>query len=856
MRAYLLAVSVLALCCACAAPNLPGCSLEPPVPGGESGSFTLKVGELDREYILHVPASYDPAALTPLVLWIHGYTGTASGAEQYTGTSGHADTHGYIVAYPQATSFRAGLPGREDARVTSWNDLTCNVSPGPEGEICTDDAFDYPCPPECGDCGACNWCSCHDDVAFIDALLNRLETELCVDRDRIYATGMSNGGMLVHRLGCDLAARFAAIAPVAGTLARGFNCAPLSSPPISVMHIYGTQDGVVRADGSRSDDGYLYTPVEKVMDAWAAADSQGCDSEATPYPTLGDGVGGFACSQRANCSSSAEVISCYWDAGHVWPAVEGNSFGNDVIWSFFEKNTRPSPPPRVVVDSTLYEGGTFGADRAGAVFKGIPYAAAPIGDLRWRSPQPVEPGPGVKRAARFAPACPQPAGGDGELDFYWRLADAFGHDRSRVFGMPETSEDCLYLNVWTTRGEMKEKRPVMVWIHGGGNTTGWSHEPWYSGEHLARKGVVVVSINYRLGALGYLAHPALTAESEHGSSGNYGLLDQIAALRWVQRNIASFGGDPDRVTIFGESAGGANVGYLMASPLAKGLFHRGISQSGGYQVADFSTLQEKEEKGEQLAAALEVEAGENAAAELRERNAQEVLSAAASVAAGWDDISPNVDGWVLLDAPARIFAEGLQHDVPLILGSNAHEWRMYLENPPTPEAFEAGIRESYGSLADQAWSVYAVSDAASVRTALDQKITDDYFLCSSRHLARAMENVSNKAYLYQFTRVLPGAGGKRLGAYHGAEIPYVFGVFEPWMPWEHVDKQLYEQMSAYWVQFATTGDPNGGGRPQWPPYESETDNHLELGDEIRADSSLRHRACDLYDNVLASKRRT
>lgn len=527
-----------------------------------------------------------------------------------------------------------------------------------------------------------------------------------------------------------------------------------------------------------------------------------------------------------------------------------------MIWSFFEKNAWPSPPPRLEADGTVYEGSYFGADRAGAVFKGIPYAAPPIGDLRWKPPLFVEPGSGVQRATRFAPACPQPAGEGSELDFYWRLADAFGHDRSRVTGMPEMSEDCLYLNVWTASWETGEKQPAMVWIHGGANYQGWSHEPWYSGERLARKGVVVVSINYRLGDFGYLAHPALTAESENGSSGNYGLLDQIAALRWVQRNIASFGGDPDRVTIFGESAGGANVGYLMSSPLANGLFHRAISQSGGYQIADFSTLAQKEERGVRLAVALGVEAGEDAAAALRERSAQEVLAVAASIAAGWEDIGPNSDGWVLPDAPARIFAKGRQIDVPLILGSNAHEWRMYLENPPPPDVFEASLRETYGAFADEAWSVYGVSDPVEVRNTLDRQISDEWFTCSSRHIARAMENVSSKAYLYQFIRVLPGAGGKRLGAYHGAEIPYVFGVFEPWMPWGQVDKQLYEQMSAYWVQFATTGDPNGGGRPRWPAYERQTDSHLELGDEVRAGSGLRRRACDLYDDLLAAKRST
>ncbi len=227
------------------APGTPGCCKAPPATLGETAALSMEVGGLEREYRLHLPKGYDRARPASLVLNIHGYTDNAAQWESITKMSDHADAHGYVVVYPQATSFKGELDGSM-REITSWNDLACSVSTGPDGPTCADDANPYPCPPECGECGACHWCTCHDDVAFIDALLDSLESSLCLDRDRIYATGMSNGSMFVHRLGCDRAERFAAIAPVAGTLARGFSCAPGGEPRISLLHIHGTEDGVVR----------------------------------------------------------------------------------------------------------------------------------------------------------------------------------------------------------------------------------------------------------------------------------------------------------------------------------------------------------------------------------------------------------------------------------------------------------------------------------------------------------------------------------------------------------------------------------------------------------------------------------
>jgi polyhydroxybutyrate depolymerase len=291
---------------------------------------------LEREFRLHIPSDYDAAQPMPLVLVIHGYTGTAERIEtQYTSFSEHADTHGYIVAYPQATGFEAG-----GYRTTSWNDLACNSSPGPEGSTCTAEAFDYPTPPECGEPRECDWCSCYDDVGFIKTVLDKIEGSTCIDLDQVYATGISNGGMFVQRLGCDLSDRFAAIAPVAGTLAKGFACAPPSAPRISMLNIHGTQDDVVPFNGTPANDGFLYTPSSQVMAAWAAESSQNCDQAESSFATSHDDLLGLTCQQLANCRTGAQIVDCGWDGGHDWPRDGDDQFGIDVIWEFFKSNSR------------------------------------------------------------------------------------------------------------------------------------------------------------------------------------------------------------------------------------------------------------------------------------------------------------------------------------------------------------------------------------------------------------------------------------------------------------------------------------------------------------------------------------
>lgn len=317
-----------------------GCGKEPPSSPGSTATMSIVVDNLDRIYLLHLPQDYDLNTPTSLVLSVHGYTDSAGGMEVGTGMSYHADEYGYFVVYPNATSFSSS-----SGLISSWNDLSCNASPGPQGPICSENAVTYAFPPDCGDNIAteCNWCTCNDDLAYIEQVLDEIEETLCIDLNRIFATGMSNGGMFVHRLGCDMAERFAAIAPVSGTLARGYNCAPDVSEQISVMNIHGKQDDYVDVTGKESSDGYFYTAIDDVMTLWATSLSQNCDEEVTPYSTIADGVEGMECTQNANCATGAEVVSCWWDSGHSWPGGI-TQFGNDMIWDFFLKNPKQIQP--------------------------------------------------------------------------------------------------------------------------------------------------------------------------------------------------------------------------------------------------------------------------------------------------------------------------------------------------------------------------------------------------------------------------------------------------------------------------------------------------------------------------------
>jgi len=498
------------------------------------------------------------------------------------------------------------------------------------------------------------------------------------------------------------------------------------------------------------------------------------------------------------------------------------------------------------IESGLISGTALGEDKAVRVYKGIPYAAPPVGDLRWKPPQPVAPWKGVRDCTEFGTACPQ-------------------GNMLQIYGLtlPEMSEDCLFLNVWTGATSPAERLPVMVWIHGGGNSAGWSHQPSYEGEAFARRGIVLVTINYRLGLFGFFAHPLLSKESEHKVSGNYGILDQIASLRWVQKNIAAFGGDPDCVTIFGESAGGMDVIVLCVSPLSRGLFHRAIIQSGSaiwsmnHLRRASPTGESSEANGESLANELVGEDVDDVLAALRAIPAEKLVE---KIESGLR-FGPTVDGWVMTDYPANVYKKGLQHDVPLLAGTNADEGSLFALriSPGSDEGRLDALRQRWGKYADEIMAMYPTDTAEQKRDVMNRFLTDTMFLAPTRATVRAMSTVSSNAYLYQFTREQQTGRLKAFGAFHGSEIPYVFnssgptGLKEEEVP--EIDRKLATAMITYWAQFAKTGDPNGNGLPEWPVYDAVSDQHLELGETIKIGSGLRKEACDVLDRIVAARLR-
>jgi para-nitrobenzyl esterase len=498
--------------------------------------------------------------------------------------------------------------------------------------------------------------------------------------------------------------------------------------------------------------------------------------------------------------------------------------------------------PRALAAGEILIGERLDAESGLAVFRGIPYAAAPVGALRWRPPAPHVPREGPQDATHFGPACPQL---QSNAQWYRRVAEGFGASPEVVPDLERIGEDCLTLNVWTQAQGGGELAPVMVWIHGGGNEDGYAHEPNYLGHQLARRGVVVVSIQYRLGALGFLAHPALSAESEPAVSGNQGLLDQIAALRWVAQHIEAFGGDPTRVTAFGESAGAADIGTLIASPLAAGLFQRAILQSGGYQLNRAQTFRDEEEIGVRLAAALGVGGSPDPLQAMRERPWLEIVQTAKQTLSD-HDWNAVVDGWLLPMPAAAIFRAVEQREVDLLIGSNADEWLMYLPDPATETDLEAAL-DSHVRTQDhlEARSVLEKSTPAALEARLDRLVSSAEFHCPSLAIARAMRERSDRVFVYRFSRVRPK--GAKLRAYHGAEIPYVFATADMWLPGDATDRRLSDLVLAYWLQFAKTGDPNREGLPAWPAFDPEAEDHQVLGDEVRAARGLDRELCRILD---------
>jgi para-nitrobenzyl esterase len=454
-------------------------------------------------------------------------------------------------------------------------------------------------------------------------------------------------------------------------------------------------------------------------------------------------------------------------------------------------------PPRVTIDIGTLEG----LDTAGVmVFRGIPYAAPPVGELRWKPPQPAQGWRGVRAATQLGRNCIQ--------------HQPYPDINPFAAGV---SEDCLYLNVWTNSLPLlasRAPRPVLVWIHGGGFFAGFGGEERHNGARLAQKGAVVVTLNYRLGAFGFLAHPALAAESPHHAAGNYGLLDQIAALQWVKRNIARFGGDPSRVTIFGESAGGMSVGSLIASPLAKGLFQRAILESGtgiGVGITPRDTASALALRFAESVGVLGD--GANAARRLRGLHPDTLLAASLSGGQpGSPKFFPVVDGWVLPHPVDSALALGAVNVVPVIAGSNRDEG-------------------------------------------------DEWMGAPTRSFARLMSARGAPTYVYIFSRVGDDSANRQRGAYHSAEITFVFGRPHPLQPSAGstaYDSTVAEAMSDYWVAFATSGDPNGaptaGKWPRWPRYDASTDALLEIGPEIVSRTMVKRAVYDSLDAVARARR--
>lgn len=476
-----------------------------------------------------------------------------------------------------------------------------------------------------------------------------------------------------------------------------------------------------------------------------------------------------------------------------------------------------------------------GSSAAGTTrYLGVPYARPPVGDLRWRDPQPVEAWTGVRDATRFAPACPQTG--------------------VSMPGEPPspTDEDCLYLNIWAPGSPAPDGKayPVLVWIPGGGLTNGSTSIPLYDGAALARRGVIVVTVAYRLGVLGFLAHPDLTAESGKGGSGNYGFMDQIAALEWVRDNIAAFGGDPERVTIAGQSAGATSVSILMASPRARGLFQRAIGQSGGLfeplALAPRYLLANAETDGAAYAESL----GAATLAQLRGLPVERLMGAGADAV-----VHPVIEPRVLPEAPYDVFAARRHNDAPLLVGFNAEEARSLTDvSDVTAQNFHRQLTARWGALPPALLAPYHFTTDAEARQARTDFERDLRFGWDSRAWARlAAAHGEAPVHAYYFRQQPPypkGSVQAAWGAGHFVELWYMFDHLDqqPW-PWAETDRRLADTMADYWVAFTREGDPNGGGRPVWPAFVAADERVLMLGQPVEPGALPNNAALDVFDRV-------
>ena len=514
---------------------------------------------------------------------------------------------------------------------------------------------------------------------------------------------------------------------------------------------------------------------------------------------------------------------------------------------------------QVSTEHGILKGAWSEADASIGVFRGIPYAQPPVGDLRWRAPQDLASWTGVRHATKFGAACWQSYSDDA---FVWSRGE-----------FPR-SEDCLHLNIWQPK-KADATAPVMVWFHGGAHTGGFAHVELFDGTELARQGVVVVTVNYRLGPWGFLAHPALAEESEQNSTGNYGLMDKIAALKWVQKNIRSFGGNPDNVTLFGQSAGSSSVCALMASPLTSGLFHKAIGQSAACLVKE-----KRDANGQQRGARLaQLALGESGAQDsesqvtakqLRSIDNQSLLSAMEN--SPWSEGSRIVvDGWVLPEAPVDVFNANQQAKVPLLVGSLANEGHelLPLNNALTESELDQYLSKTFAETAPKLKALYAEDLAISPGMALREILTDAFMAMSMRGWAQYNHNADQPTYLYYMDYVppayqiylfddpnlnLPG-GPRSTGAYHSGDLAYVFNnVGKTGDFWLEEDFAMARAMSSYWTNFAKTGNPNGANLPNWARYEPQNHNTQLLSNPIKTIAGAKREKLDLLAQRYQTKK--
>ncbi len=502
--------------------------------------------------------------------------------------------------------------------------------------------------------------------------------------------------------------------------------------------------------------------------------------------------------------------------------------------------TACSTAPRVVVqDGTLV--GKFVKGSSVAAFLGVPFAEPPVGERRWQAPQPLASRGSRRDATAFAPACMQSMR---ILDWYRSMAVEYGGSADYYDDLM-VSEDCLYLNVWTPTLKTDAKLPVMVWVHGGSNKSGWSYEPNYHGQKLAQRDVVVVSVAYRQGVFGFLSHPDLPADQPLA---NFGYWDLIASLRWIQDNIEAFGGDPERVTMFGESAGAQNIVALMVTEHTRGLLHRGIAQStAGFGLNRMSTLAGEQQRALKLAAALALP-DKGSLDALRAVPADELFAAYDALFPDYYH-SPAIDDQ-LLHEPTWMSLQGHGFDGrQLIIGTNGDEW---YASTAEDTSWEDVVRQSAvvvkGIDFDRALEI--VREESDPRRALDRLRTASSMLCASQNLAAKVNSTGGGAWMYHFTRSPKGLNGVSLGAYHGVEYPYVFDTHDPYFAIDDNDRDLVSSMQNYWVRFAATGNPNDGKAITWPKFAAPNFPVQQFGNEESTIPAPEPELCTLFEQGL------